>query len=539
MMHKLLTSFVLLCCISTFSQKEISLYFHVGKETLKQKVRLDSAGYSRAKDNAINSFKLNGYVGLTFKDSLIKGQSIHYYLDYRHRFSHIELYCENCPKPKPFSERNFTNTALALNRIITDLENKGFPFARISIKEQSEEKSKMTLHIDSGAYFHIDKIHIKSTDNIHERTFLTAINSKEGDAYNEGRIRAIEEILQNSPYYELKRPAEVLFRKGKAELFLYVAKKKSSSADGFIGFNQDPDTKKVVFNGNINLSLKNALNRAEVIDLAWKSNPDKTQNLHTMIKYPFLFGSPIGLGARINLRKQDTSFIKSDIWLEMTYSTPRFTFTLFDQIEGSATISSVTPDGFRDFKKNTIGLAVEYRPKMPKSIPFYHPQLTATGGIFNYRSDTIDDNKQKISNNKYGLGYGHTIDLLKYFHLNNKIEFQGLASSIPLANNELIYYGGLRSVRGFYELELFGNNVWIVNNEFEFRPIRSFSMALLYDYSIADYKQTKNYTNSFGIGFKLIASSYQLEIAVANGILNNNPVDFSNTRIHIGFRSNF
>jgi hemolysin activation/secretion protein len=125
------------------------------------------------------------------------------------------------------------------------------------------------------------------------------------------------------------------------------------------------------------------------------------------------------------------------------------------------------------------------------------------------------------------------------FQLKNNLEFQGLQSSISLSDNELVYYGGLRSVRGFYELELFGNNVWILNSEIEFQPVSVLSMSLIYDYSIADISIGKNYTNSLGIGFGLVSRSSRLEIVVANGMLNDNPIDFSNTRIHIGFRSNF
>ena len=175
---------------------------------------------------------------------------------------------------------------------------------------------------------------------------------------------------------------------------------------------------------------------------------------------------------------------------------------------------------------------------MPEKLNWYHPYIELTAGIFNYRSDTIDDNKQKIENNKYGAAYGQTIDFLKYFHLNNRLSYQGLSSSIDLSRNEMIFYGGLYSVRGFYELELFGNDVWILNNEIEFTPIKLLSLKVLYDYSISDY-EGKNYTNSFGFGFGLTGASSRLDIIIANGILNDNPLDFSDSRIHIGFKSNF
>ena len=122
--------------------------------------------------------------------------------------------------------------------------------------------------------------------------------------------------------------------------------------------------------------------------------------------------------------------------------------------------------------------------------------------------------------------------------MNNTIQFQGLTSNISLSRNELIYFGGLKSIRGFYELELSGNDIWSFINEIEFRPIELISIFLLYDYS--SYQNSgHHYTNSFGFGFALRAKTNALEIVVANGVLDNNPLDFANTKIHIGFRSSF
>ena len=96
----------------------------------------------------------------------------------------------------------------------------------------------------------------------------------------------------------------------------------------------------------------------------------------------------------------------------------------------------------------------------------------------------------------------------------------------------------MQSVRGFYELELAGRENWVLRNEIEFKPIELISLKILYDYS--NFRgNTKNYTHSAGIGFGLINNSSQLEIIVANGVLNDNPISLSDTKVHIGFKSNF
>lgn len=532
--------FLVVSAIYGFGQTKKIVIYHLDKMTVKLKPSTDSLKSELNRESILSEFKMNGYLGIYPTDTVQKNNATHYYFGYTNRFKKVDLIEVGGKKDKTTTEKNLTGAILEINDRIVELENNGFPFASLKIIEQKEanDRLQLTYRIDSGGFFIIDKINIKSKHPFHEKTVLSIMGIKPGDAYNEQKIRNLPDIFQNTGAYLTPRNPELLFRDGKAELFVYIEKKKSSNADGYVGFQQDRVTERLVLNGYINLELKNALNRVETIHLNWKNNPDKTQDLKTIVEYPYLFGSPIGIGANIDLQKQDTSFVRSDLLFELIYRNPKFRISLFNQIETSSTISSVPIAGFRDFSKNTIGLTVQYRPFMPERLKFYHPLFTVSGGVFNYRADTLDDNTRKIANNKYLLRYEHQIDFLKFFHLNNSLQYQGLASSVGLSRNEYIYFGGLQSVRGFYELELAGRENWVLRNEVEFRPIELLSLKVLYDYS--NFRgETKNYTNSFGVGFGLVNNSSQLEIIVANGVLNDNPFALSETKVHIGFRSNF
>jgi hemolysin activation/secretion protein len=222
----------------------------------------------------------------------------------------------------------------------------------------------------------------------------------------------------------------------------------------------------------------------------------------------------------------------------VTYRNPQFRVSVFNQLESSTTISSVPISGFRDFSKNTIGSSVLFRPILSDLLAFYHPSLFITAGLYAYRNDTLATDKRTVGNNKFQIKYAQTIDFWKFFHFNNSLQLQTVSSIVPLARNEFIFFGGLQSVRGFYELELEGKEIWILSNELEFKPIESLSLKILYDY--ANFVNTsKNYTHSIGFGFGLINNSNQLEIIVANGKLNDNPFALNGTKIHIGFKSNF
>lgn len=530
-------------CVFTsalFGQEAKTIFYHLDKLSVKTKASTDSTKTKRNRSAAIVEFQMNGYMGVQAADTVQKKNATHYYFTYENRFRRVALIETGRKRNRVSVQKNLERAIVEINSKITALENNGFPFARLEIieQEETEKQLNLTYKIDSGGYFIIDKIHIKSKTDFNEKTVLSIMGIKPGDPYNEEKTRNLTAIFRNTAIYNTPRSPELLFKAGIAELYVYIEKKKSSSADGYVGFQQDRVTERLALNGFINLELKNALNRAETIHLNWKNNPDKTQDLKTIVEYPYLFGSPVGIGANIDLQKQDTSFVRSDLLFELIYRNPQFRIALYDQIEASSTISEAPIAGFRDFSKNTIGLSVQYRPFLPEKLSFYHPKFTVSGGIFNYRSDTLDDETRKIANNKYLLKYSHEIDFLKYFHLNNSLQYQGLASSIELSRNEFIYFGGLQSVRGFYELELAGRENWVLRNEIEFKPIELISLKILYDYS--NFRgNTKNYTHSAGIGFGLINNSSQLEIIVANGVLNDNPISLSDTKVHIGFKSNF
>ncbi|MEO9533360.1 MAG: ShlB/FhaC/HecB family hemolysin secretion/activation protein [Crocinitomicaceae bacterium] len=541
-MMRIATSIFFLWSFMTYGQENSVLYYHIDKTSIKYKVVKDStANFQKYTNKAFTEFCFAGYVGIKATDTVYKNNGTHYYYSFEEQFEKIISQNIDEPARKSKRSKSYQNLSTVLNQKLTSLENSGFPFAAIKIVNSEESENTLTLDykIDSGQFFIIDQINIKSSKKFHEKTILNLIGLQTGDTYNENEIKNIKDLLSASKLYALNRPVQVLFKaNGKADIYIYIDKQKSSSADGYIGFQQDPQTSRLTLNGYLNLQLNNSFNRAEIIEMHWKSNPDKTQDFYSKLEYPFILNTPLGVGAKLALRKQDSTFLRSDIFLNLSYNHPIAKFSVFDQIESSSTLRESAPSEFRNYSKNTLGASLLLRLPNLAFAPFYHPQIFLLGGFYSYRNDTIDDNKQKISNAKYEIGYSHKIDFLKYFHLNNSITYQGLTSNIALSRNEMIYFGGLQSARGFYELELFGNETVIIRNEIEFKPVDLLSMFLLYDYSKFDYNG-RHQTNSVGFGFGLNTKGTVLQIIVANGVLDQNSLDFSNTKIHLGFKSTF
>ncbi|MBL7899186.1 MAG: hypothetical protein JNJ99_11685, partial [Crocinitomicaceae bacterium] len=427
-----------------------------------------------------------------------------------------------------------------LDEQLTALENNGYPFAAINVLSQQESANEIQFRyeLDSGQFILLDKITIKSKEKFDERTIQNIIDLRPGDVYNESKIGAAGELINASGLYKLSQPVQLIFREGKAEMFLIIEKENSSDADGFVGFQQDKVTEKLALNGFINLSLINAFNRSEELVINWKNNPSKTQNLNIRFEYPYILKTPVGTGVRLNLQKQDSTFVRADSQFDLNFLQPYYRFGVFYLLESSSSLISAANPNFRDYKKNTGGLTVRFSPVFRNQLKFYHPVISAQGGFFAYKADSVDQFANDGRNAKYFIRYEHVIDFLKYFHLNNSIRYEGLAANSTLSRNELIYFGGLRSIRGFYELELNGNDVIIINNEFEFAPVDAISFKILYDY--ATYQNNGwSYAQAAGFGFTFSTGNIKLELILANGWENTNSLVISNTKVHLGFKSSF
>ncbi|MBK7128635.1 MAG: hypothetical protein IPH66_04610 [Crocinitomicaceae bacterium] len=538
-MRFIFTGFILFQFFQLLAQQETVLIFHLDKTSIKYEAVKDSTNFARYKQKALNRFALEGYTGIELSDSTQQKNTIHYYCTSRNKFEHVALinqYNEDVEKLK-----NLTQTPEHVNSLLQDLENNGYPFAQIKFTHESEENKTLNLYykIDSGMFFVIDKITIRSKTKFHEPTVLNLINLETGTPYDEEKILKAGLLLSSGGLYKLIRPAEVVFRQnGKAEIFLYIERRNASSADGFVGFQQDNISGKLKLNGYLNLSLVNSFHRGEQFSMNWKNNPQNTQQLKLFLQYPYILKTPLGIGTKLDLRKQDSSFVRADAFFELAYLNPFYKFGVFYQHENSTTILKTTPADLRDYQKNTYGTSIRYRPTFTGKAAFYHPTFEVSGGFFTFKTDSTAEEYPLLSNSKYLMRYSHQLSILNYFFIFNSIQYEGLTSAYTLSRNEKIFFGGLNSIRGFYELELNGNDVILINNEIGFIPVKAIEFKLLYDY--ASFHSTQFYqVQSIGLGFGFISGNIKLELLIANGwYLKTNPI-LSNTKIHLGIRSVF
>jgi outer membrane protein assembly factor BamA len=532
MFNKVLTLLLLFTALPVFGQRDTVVFFHLDKTVFKQNITAKKS-IKMAEQNAIGYFKLYGHVGISITDSTLKKNAWHYYCASEKQYKKVVVKTDG----ETYTTELY-DTPKAINSLLVELENTGFPFAKINISAQIEidDQLEISCEIDSGQYMTIGKIIINSPDKFHQNTIENIIFISSGDPYNEAKVNAIASILAQENYYELIRAPELLFRENTVDLYLTLKKKNASIADGFIGFQQNPETFRLQLNGNVNLGLKNGLNRGEILDFKWRSNPDKSQNLDLEFAYPFIANLPIGLTGNMTIQKQDTSFIRNMLLGGIDYLASNFKIGIFAQSENSYLLGNndIPNANFIDYRRTTVGFNGTFQPTISKK---YRPKIKFKIGAFSINSDSIQ-NVTNASNLIGEFALIQNINLYKAFYYSNTLRFQDIRSQQSLTKNQLFYFGGLKSIRGFYELELNGNHVFSANNAIIFKPVKQLSFELLYDYAQFHSNQFTQ-THSVGVGFNIENENNTLSIVLANGTIVGNGFNFQNSKLHLGFISHF
>ena len=118
--------------------------------------------------------------------------------------------------------------------------------------------------------------------------------------FNKSNLNKIYKDFNNFRFITQTRYPEILFTEDSTKVYVYVEKAKANKFDGYIGFAND-DNNKLKFTGYLDLALTNILNTGEEFNLYWKSDDDKQVTFNAGIEIPYVFKSPLGIKANLNI----------------------------------------------------------------------------------------------------------------------------------------------------------------------------------------------------------------------------------------------
>lgn len=466
-------------------------------------------------------------------------------------------------KDRQFAEANMRGQRLAglQERIVRYYENHGYPFAQVTLDTIILDRDKLsaTLNLEKNQEFRIDSIIIKGTARIKSKYIQNYLGIKSKSVYNESRIQPISTRIKELAFVSETKPPEVVFGEGRADVYLYLDKKRASQFDGILGVlpsSEEPG--KVLVTGELSLKLLSAFKRGELIDLSWRKMQARTQNLNIHLAYPFLFNTPFGLDGAFELYKRDTLYLNLRGVIGIQYHLigndhiKVFADIRSTNVLAASTLSSVftlNPDNV-DSRTQLYGFGykmqrLDYRLNPRKGFDLYAEASAGTKKIL--PDATVEVTRYAgLKLNSFQLNA--VLQAAYFVPIPNRSTIMirangGFMRSENLFESEAFRIGGLKTLRGFDEESIYATMFGIGTIEYRFLLDPNSYLFAFFDGAYYENRATnKRITDrpfGFGLGISFFTKIGVFSLNYALGRQFDNPIDFRAGKIHFGVVSYF
>jgi len=435
------------------------------------------------------------------------------------------------------------------NNLIQDMENKGFPFAQITLDSLYIQQHKFiacySLH--PKWLIQYDSLDIIGKINISRKFLQSYTGLSPEKIYNEKKIKQLDNRLNELLFIKLQKPSDIFFINDKAKARLYVSKNSANQFDGIVGM-QTSDKQKVQLTGDVSLVLKNTLKHADDISVHWKKLTGTSQSMDLLLSYPYLFSYPLGVNGTFSLLKQDSLYVNTNFKAGIFFYTSGFNGAMiyYEQRQSNvlATNQSSVNLTVQNFSIHSMGLSYHFASLDNIILPQKGFDMTYS---ISYGNKTVQKNSSipdTVTNvNKHEQLKAEIMNVayipVKYpFFV--KVRLIGAYMDNIQFMSEEFRLGGNKTIRGFDEESIYSSPYILGSIEPRFIVDRNTQCYVFFDK--AWYKSLQvNHDSPWGIGVgtDFYTKAGVFYISYALGSQNNQSLMFKNAKIHFGYRNRF
>lgn len=446
----------------------------------------------------------------------------------------------------------YTEIENFLNQQIINAEKTGYALSKIKLDNIKSKNSIIfaDLKFKSEKKRVVNSI-ILSQANPNEKDHfpkghLKQLNKKYlNKTFNQEVIKELYDDINTFEFISQTKYPQILFTNDSTKIYTYIEKRKANTFDGYIGFSND-ENKKTTLNGYLDISLINTLHAGEQFSLYWKSDGNQQKTFNTKIEIPYIFKSPLGLKAQLNIFKQDSTFQNTktsiDLGYYLNYNSKIY---LGYQSTESSDIQNTNNSSISDYKNSYITSTFEY--KKIDHLNNLSPKKANLNLTIGYgKRNTNDEPETAIPSQQLylntNLSYNFELNKKNFIFLNSQNLY---LKSKNYITNELFRFGGLNSIRGFAENSLQGNFASMILTEYRYAISNNLYINSILDYAI--YQDQTNISNpkkinnltGIGIGTTIQTPNGLLRINLSNGGSNIQELQLFNTIINICYNVKF
>ncbi|PWA09838.1 BamA/TamA family outer membrane protein [Flavobacterium laiguense] len=476
-----------------------------------------------------------------------KTKNIHIYIGVKNNINSLNLFNEK----KDTLILPYTQVEPFLKQTLQKLEQNGYAFAKLKLINIQTKKQTLyaDLELTIGNKRQLNEIVLKYINeqqkNIFPKGALKQINKKYAKKkFNQETVNEIYNEFEKFSFVNQVKFPEVLFTKDTTKVYVYLAKRKTNTFDGYLGFN-NTENKKTTLNGFLDITLQNALRSGEQLSIYWKNDGNDQKVFNAKIDLPYLFNKPIGFKALINIFKQDSTYQNTKTEINLGYLiTINKRFYIGYQSTESSNIQNSINSQLSDYTNSFLTTNFEFT----KSD--YTNQIAPIKSYITLNFGTGKRTTTEIATSKTEKQYLANFNIMNNFYFDKKncinIKSQNyFLKSNTYLTNELFRFGGINSIRGFSENSLQANFMTSVITEYRYLISPNLQLNSILDYCY--YKdpttiEEKNKTNklvSIGLGITVATNNGILKLAITNGNPAKQEMKFYNTFACISYNVKF
>lgn len=453
-------------------------------------------------------------------------------------------------------------------KILRILENNGYPFASLNWEE---DQNNGCLRL-SGSGFDLikyDTIILEGKIKISRKFLYRYLNIRPGKSYDESAITSAEQKLNAMEFAEASAPVKVSFRPQGAEVKVSLKDRKASQFYFILGLLPGSSGRKVLITGDALLNLFSPFGAGEQIFFQWQKMQPKTQKLIASFSYPFLAGLPVGVAARFEFFKRDTSWIDLNWDYAVQYQLSGLNYLKLGVRQqevfplktdtNNVKLSRTLPNAQRISSVQAMVEAnwqrLDYRFNPTDG---WQLKMMVTAGVKRLlRDNAVSSLKDEIKGGSFDWLYDSlrmqhfqfavSVNADKYWKLSRRMTIlTGVTAKVQyspfMAQNELFRLGGMNNLRGFDEETFFTPAYALLRIEFRYLLSKNAYYYLFYNH--AAFSGAQNYTRwllpfGFGSGVSLETKAGIFAISYAMGNLPGEKFSWRNGKIHFGYINYF
>jgi outer membrane protein assembly factor BamA len=436
-----------------------------------------------------------------------------------------------------------------IERILTEAENQGYPFASVYLDDLEKDSTgiHLSMSVNLGPIIQLDTVIGRSLKPLPMSAIRSALFLRKGQPYRQHDLEKIDERLKRIPYLQWRQPTEIQFNPNSYRIYLFAEPRSANRVQAIIGLRPDPKTGKSTIIGDIDTQWKNALKYGEEISFTWRKLQPQTQDLKVKVEFPFLGPLPVGISGEWMIYKRDSTFASSDFSAGLLFQ-PEYGQRLKGFIRRLGTTALATSTYGITGNTATTYYGGEYTSNQlnhlwnPSSGYAYSASLSWGNRRTLNANDVALETPAKSQNLLAAANFEWYIPTFKSQCIRLAVQGKSLSGQ-QLYVNELLRFGGLRTMRGINEESIFCTTYGLASLEYRLLLDENSAVLLFSDWGmyeshgITPYVRDTPISVGFGLQIGTKGGIFSMQYGIARQF--DQPMAIRNANVSLGYSNTF